>query len=189
MSYSSQAMAAAVAALVAAVHGIREDVAQAWATAEQGVAYNILGVTYTDATGQHLYAYGSWAEGAQAAASLIAASPYYAGIRAALAGGTSQAQAAAIIASPWNHPYYSHGAGAAALRAIAAAPSALGSPAQVSIVGPTPVRDASGAPVHGTVTRATYRVGPRSRVGGLWQYPILDHPGWWVRPTRYTRFS
>lgn len=119
MTYTPAQLDAATAALVAAIHGLHPDVARAWATAEQGVSYNILGVTYTDATGQHLYRYGSWAQGAQAAANLIAHGPY-AGIRQALANGTSASQAAAIIASPWNHPYYSGGAGAQALRAIAA---------------------------------------------------------------------
>lgn len=124
MAYTGAQMDAAVAALCAAIHGLKPEVARAWATAEQGVAYNILGVTYTDATGQHLFRFASWTQGAQAAAHLIATGPY-AGIRSALATGDAAQQASAIIASPWNHPYYSSGAGAAALRALAAGPTAL----------------------------------------------------------------
>lgn len=106
MTYTSSQMDQAVNALVRNIPGLQPDVARAWVTAEQGVNYNILGVTYTNSTGQHLYSYSSWDQGAQAAAHLIQTGPY-AGIRSALQTGNSQKEAAAIIASPWNHPYYS----------------------------------------------------------------------------------
>lgn len=107
MTYTANQMNQAVAALVKAIPGLQPDVARAWVTAEQGVNYNILGVTYTDSSGkQRLYSYSSWDQGAQAAAHLIATGPY-GGVRAALKTGSSQKEAAAIIASPWNHPYYS----------------------------------------------------------------------------------
>jgi hypothetical protein len=118
MGYTVAQKSAAVSALVAAIHGIHPDVANAWATAEQGAFYNILGVTYNNATGQHLFRFTSWTQGAEAAAHLIATGPY-GGIRSAVKLGSSQQQAAAIIASPWNHPYYSTGAGAALLRSVA----------------------------------------------------------------------
>lgn len=188
MAYTTAQMVAATDALVAAIHGIHSDVAHAWATAEQGVNYNILGVTYRDATGQHLYKYSSWAQGAEAAAHLIATSQYYGGIRAALSQD-SQHQAAAIIASPWNHPYYSTGAGASLLRQIAAAhPSTSTSQMEVAITGPTYIYDSNGNNTGKQITRATYAVGPKRLVRGLWQYPVIPHPGWWIRPTRYTRF-
>jgi hypothetical protein len=119
MAYTGAQIDAAAAALARAAAGLHLDVAHAWVTAEQGDDNNMVGVTYTDASGQHLYQYPSLTAGAQAAAHLIATGPY-AGIRAALATGDSQRQAQAIIASPWNHPYYSNGSGAAALREIAA---------------------------------------------------------------------
>ena len=187
MSYTQAQMAAAVSALTLAIRGLHPDVALAWASAEQGVRYNILGVTYVDATGQHPFRYGSWAEGAQAAARLIATGPY-GGIRASLASGSSAAQAAAIVASPWNHPYYSRGAGAWMLRRVASSGAAPAGPTRVVIHGPTPVRDALGR-VLGEVTLATYRVGAARLVGAAWQYPLLDRPGWWVRPTRFAQFS
>lgn len=184
MSYTPAQMDAATAALVAAVHGLHPDVARAWATAEQGVDFNILGVTWRDSAGvQHLFRYTSWAEGAQAAANLVANGPY-AGIRAALAGGSSRAQAAAIIASPWNHPYYSGGAGAAALRAIAASsPPAAGQRWALAFHGATPVYAAPGGAVVGTVYSMA-AVAEQALVAGAWWYRILSarlYAGRWVR--------
>lgn len=187
MSYTPAQMQAAVDALVAAMHGLRPDVARAWATAEQGVDYNILGVTYRDAAGQqHLFRYASWDEGARAAARLVATGPY-AGIRAALASGSSQAQAAAIIASPWNHPYYSGGAGAAALRAVAAgpAPTPPAAPRRWALAfhGATPVYAAPGGAQVGTVYSMA-AVAEQSLVGGAWWYRIVTarlYAGRWVR--------
>lgn len=51
----------------------------------------------------------------------------------------------------------------------------------------TPIRNNVGV-IIGEVTKATYHVGPRVMVHGLWQYPIKEHSGWWIRPTRYTKF-
>lgn len=140
MSYSTAQMNSAVDALVKAIPGLQPDVARAWVLAEQGVNYNILGVTYTDSSGQHLFKYSSWSQGAAAANKLIQTGPY-AGIRNALKTGNSQKEAAAIIASPWNHPYYSKGAGASALRQVAGTASASNPPTPISSgtsTNPTP---------------------------------------------------
>lgn len=180
MGYTPEMFNAAVAALTAEVHGLHPDVARAWATAEQGVNFNILGVTYRDEKGQHLYRYGSWREGAAAAARLIANGPY-AGIRKALAGGSSRDQARAIIASPWNHPYYSRGRGAAALRAIADGPNPA-DPAvyRVIVDGTMAGRPAMHVPVYsspggnriGAISSGTYTA-HRIRSGGRWWYYVI----------------
>ena len=179
MSYSPSQLAAAAAALVAEVHGLRADVARAWAEAEQGVRYNIVGVTYIDAHGrQRLFAYSSWDEGARAAAHLIATGPY-AGVRAALAGGSSRDQAAALIASPWNHPYYSRGLGAEALRAIAAVPQAA-AVYRVDSPGTTINASSSSASPAVGVLRSP-AIAARSKVAGVWWYRLETvHPGGWV---------
>ena len=188
MTYSGAQMDAAVAALVRQVHGIKRDVAHAWATAEQGVHFNILGVTHVVNGHQVLFQYRSWDEGAAAAYRLIETGPY-GGIRRALERTESQAQAQAIIASPWNHPYYSHGGGARMLRDIALTHPDGVFAGMVSIVPPgADLVTSTGAPA-GHVTRATYHVGTRVKVRGLWQYPIEEQPGKFVRPTRYTKFS
>jgi hypothetical protein len=159
MAYTTAQMNAATGALVSAIHGLHPDVARAWASAEQGVNYNILGVTYVKDGRQHLFTYGSWGEGAQAAAHLIATGPY-GGVRSALAGGTSAQQARAIIASPWNHPYYSTGRGAIALRAVAAQPANAphGTRYHLVVRGATPVYDAMAGARHTprSITSGTY---------------------------------
>ncbi len=119
MGYNPLQTIQATNAMVAAMPGLQPSVARAWVSAEQGDNFNIVGVTYNNATGQHLYQYSSFTQGAQAAANLLKSNPAYAGIRQAIASGDAKQQAAAIIASPWNHPYYSKGGGAAGLRAIA----------------------------------------------------------------------
>lgn len=187
MGYTPAQMDAATNALVAAIHGLHPDVARAWATAEQGVNYNILGVTHIVNGHQVLYSYSSWAQGAEAAWQNLQAS-YYAGVRSSLSG-TSQQQAAAIIASPWNHPYYSTGAGATLLRQIASALPPVSTGAKVTIVDPgVDIYDQYGHNTGKHISRATYNVGQRKLVNLAWQYPILDHMGWWIRPNRYTRF-
>lgn len=173
MSYTPAQMDAAVAALVRQIHGIHPDVARAWATAEQGVNYNILGVTYIGTDGkQHLYKYNSWDAGAAGAYSLIIHGPY-GGIRVALASGTSQQQAAAIIASPWNHPYYSTGAGAKGLRDIASSVSTNDTLYNVLVKGATPVYSSSTSGIRiGTVYSATLTC-KRYLIGGHWWYNII----------------
>ena len=187
MSYSATQMTSAVNALVAAIHGLHPDVAKAWATAEQGVNYNILGVTYIDADGhQKLYKYLSWSQGAEAAASLIFHSSYYVGIVKSLSG-SSQQQAAAIIASPWNHPYYSAGNGAAALRQIAQGPANPSTHLYTLVFrGKTPVYNTSVAsiPVLTPIYSMT-AIAEQHLIGGRWWYKITNAPlkryiGKWV---------
>jgi hypothetical protein len=83
--------------------GLSHDAAVKWINAERGVHGNVLGVTYRDASGQHLYTYSSQEAGIRAAASLVNRSGNYAGIRASLGGSTIE-QLRAIAASPWNAP-------------------------------------------------------------------------------------
>lgn len=81
--------------------------AEAWISLENGVNGNILGVTYTDATGQHLYKYSSAAAGLQAAADLLAHSSRYALTLAYARAGNADAFINALAVSGWNTPYYS----------------------------------------------------------------------------------
>lgn len=106
---SAYPIAAATEAIVVAFAArgltITREAARQWVTAEQGENNNILGVTYATPTGRSLYRYRSLAEGARAAADLVARLPAYAGLRAALRPGVSTGdQLAALIASPWNRP-------------------------------------------------------------------------------------
>lgn len=186
MSYTPEQMNEAVSALVDKIGGLHSDVARAWATAEQGANHNILGVTYTDKNGQHLYTYPSFAAGAQGAANLINGSSYYAGIRHALANGNSAAQAAAIIASPWNHPYYSSGKGAAKLREIAAGHTTEPLPTGGSVVrmhvhGETPVFDRPGGKVVDKAYNLT-QTAERYLIDGRWWYHVTsnDFRGRWM---------
>lgn len=185
---------AATAALVAGIPGLHADVARAWATAEQGVSNNILGVTYTGPDGrQRLRAYPTLLAGAQGAYWLLTHDPYpgaYAGVRAALAGGSSAQQAAAVIASPWNHPYYSAGAGAAALRAIAAAGrpgSGMGPHVRVT-AGPftTWTRRTGGHSLRQAPVDTVYAVDPAQvwPFRGMRLVPLTSGPyaGLWVNP-------
>jgi hypothetical protein len=82
---------------------LTHDAAVKWINAEQGVNGNVLGVTYRDASGQHLYQYPSQEAGIRAAVSLIKTSGNYTGIRASL-GQSVTTQLQAIAASPWNAP-------------------------------------------------------------------------------------
>lgn len=81
--------------------GLDYDLAVKWINAERGANGNTLGVTYRDASGQHLYRYASQEEGIRQAAALVKRSGNYSGIRASL-GGSYLAQAQALVASPWN---------------------------------------------------------------------------------------
>lgn len=85
--------------------GLNHDVAVKWIRAEQGVNGNVLGVTYSDASGQHLYRYSSQEAGLRAAVALLHANPAYHSILASL-GRSSVAQLTAIAASPWAHKGY-----------------------------------------------------------------------------------
>jgi len=76
--------------------GLNKDVLNVWASRENGVNNNILGVT----SGGSLVKYPSQTAAAEATARLIQSSPNYAGIRTA-ESGTSQQQALAIAQSPW----------------------------------------------------------------------------------------
>ena len=81
---------------LSALTGLNKDVLNAWASRENGVNNNILGVT----SGGSLVKYPSQTAAAEATAKLIQTSPNYAGIRAS-EGKTSQQQALAIAQSPW----------------------------------------------------------------------------------------
>lgn len=173
MSYNPIQMMQATSAMTKAIPGLQYDVARAWVTAEQGDNYNIVGVTYNDATGQHLFKYSSFDQGAQAAYNLLKSNPAYAGVLKALQTQDSQKQAAALIASPWNHPYYSSGSGASALRAVAGTtPSGTTTKPQPSGTG-TVVLAGKGGSV--TVSKDTGQVvqgagnpGTAPDIGGIW---------------------
>lgn len=76
-------------------------VAQAWITQEQGQNGNVLGVTYNDSSGQHLYAYSNPEAGLQAAVSNLQTNPAYTNVRAALKNGVSDQVVAAAINYSW----------------------------------------------------------------------------------------
>lgn len=186
MAYTPAQIDAATTAMVAGVPGMNPDTARAWVTAEQGDFYNIEGVTYLDASGtRHLYRYSSWAQGAAAVWRLLQ-SPYYTGIRMAL-GGSSQEQARAIIASPWNHPYYSGPySGSALLRTIANSVAASGPNVwTLTITEATPVYDRPGGTEVDTAYAMTARAA-RSFTAGAWWYQITVarlFTGRWLRAT------
>lgn len=85
--------------------GLSHEAAVKWINAERGVNGNVLGVTFRDASGQHLYTYGSQEAGLRAAAALVRSSSDYAGIRSSL-GKSTIAQLTAIAASPWSGAGY-----------------------------------------------------------------------------------
>lgn len=89
--------------------GMTHDAAVKWIKAEQGVNGNVLGVTYNDSTGQHLYQYQSQEAGLRAAVSLINRSSNYSGIRTSLSTGSTVQQLIAIASSPWNGGHYRNG--------------------------------------------------------------------------------
>ncbi len=99
-------------------------VAELWYGVERGSYHNLVGVTSPSgqptfgatstvkAGSQWLNVYPSDQAGADAAASLVATAPQYQGLRAALTPGHSwQDQLKALIASPWNHGYYTSALG------------------------------------------------------------------------------
>lgn len=89
--------------------GMTHETAVKWINAERGVNGNVLGLTYHDSTGQHLYTYSSQEAGLRAAASHVKSSSNYTGIVASLTSGSTAQQLVAITQSPWNarnSPYY-----------------------------------------------------------------------------------
>lgn len=90
--------------------GMTHEAAVKWINAERGDNGNVLGVTYRDTTGQHLFHYSSQEAGIAAAASLVRTSDNYKGIRTSL-GQDAISQLRAIASSPWNAPgHYRNGA-------------------------------------------------------------------------------
>lgn len=85
--------------------GLDYNVATTWIKSEKGVSGNVLGTTYNDASGQHLFTYPSQEAGLRAAAGWINTRSIYSGIKGSL-GQSSTAQASAIANSPWNRSYY-----------------------------------------------------------------------------------
>ena len=86
--------------------GLNYNVATTWITAEKGVNGNVLGVTYNNSTGQHLYTYGSQEAGLQAAVGLLHSNSAYNGFLSSLSSNNAATEAKALAASPWNHSYY-----------------------------------------------------------------------------------
>lgn len=106
-AYTPQRIQQLAGRLSAGIPGLDPKVAEAWIRAEKGVNGNVLGRTYYDAQGnQRLYQYESQEAGIDAAISLVLNSPTYAKLRASLATGNQQQDLAALMASPWNRPYY-----------------------------------------------------------------------------------
>ena len=86
--------------------GLNNQVATQWITAEKGVNGNVLGTTYNNSSGQHLFTYPSQEAGLQAAASWINTGARYSGVKASLSSGSASAQATALSTSGWNNSYY-----------------------------------------------------------------------------------
>lgn len=94
-------------AYLAQTSGLAPEVALAWVKKENGVNNDILGVTNQNG----LEKFATWQQGIDAAVNLLQTSNYYAGIRAAIAGGNPCAQRDAIVASPWSgRSHYGNGA-------------------------------------------------------------------------------
>lgn len=85
--------------------GLNYDVAKTWISSEKGVSGNVLGTTYNDASGQHLFKYASQEAGLRAAASWINTRSIYSGVKNSL-GLSASTQAYALANSPWNRSYY-----------------------------------------------------------------------------------
>ena len=103
----ASAVPASMGAYLAQMSGLAPDVALAWVKKENGVNNNILGVTNQNG----LETFATWQQGIDAAVNLLKTSSYYAGIRAAIAGGNHCAQRDAIVASPWSgRSHYGNGA-------------------------------------------------------------------------------
>jgi hypothetical protein len=103
MSYSLYDKNQAAAAMVKAFPGMNLHTAVVWVTAEQGDNHNILGVTYYDKLHrQRLYKYGTFEEGAAAAAKIIFADPQYANVVASLKRNDIHDQLYAIARCPWH---------------------------------------------------------------------------------------
>ena len=80
-------------AYLAQISGLAPTVALAWVKKENGVNNNILGVTNQNG----LETFATWQQGIDAAVNLLQTSNYYAGIRAAIAGGNPCAQRDACL--------------------------------------------------------------------------------------------
>lgn len=97
MPYSTDQKNQAARAIMKHLPGLNFRVARAWVVAEQGHNYNIFGVRVNGV----LQKYSSFDEGAKAAANRIKYSSYYKKVREAIANGTPEEQAWAIVTSPW----------------------------------------------------------------------------------------
>lgn len=107
MSYTPAEITYAATLLTTRIQGLTLAAAKVWVTAEQGANNNVLGTTYTDASGkQQLFSYPTVAMGIQAAANNFNTPLYATAKRAVASTKSAAAQLAAIAASPWNHPYY-----------------------------------------------------------------------------------
>ncbi|MHB8420659.1 MAG: hypothetical protein ACYDCL_21515 [Myxococcales bacterium] len=147
MGYTSAQITYAATLLTQRVQGLSLAAAKVWVTAEQGVANNVLGVTYNDSSGQHLFTYPTVLAGIQAAANLFNTNPAYAPAKKAVAATKDAgAQLAAIAASPWNHPYYTSALPAIAAKLGIAWPGGGSSPAPA----PAPAGTLASAPVAGS---------------------------------------
>ena len=134
-------------------------VAELWYGVERGSYHNLVGVTSptasptygaigtvayrnSDGTITYLNKYPSDQAGAAAAAALAATAPQYRDLRTALTPGHSwQDQLRALIASPWNHGYYTEtlsrylpaGSGGGAPPVVPSLPSSLGPAGSLSL--------------------------------------------------------
>lgn len=91
------------------VPGLSHQLAVEWINAEKGANGNVLGVTYRENGKQHLYTYSSQEAGLRAAVGLLHRSSHYHPFLTTVKAypGNYKAQVKALVATPWNHNYYS----------------------------------------------------------------------------------